>query len=217
MTGRSSVWRSTGAATLVSLAGLAVTHSVTDGFSAYTLESARRLAALRAPVPVPDLTLELADGSRARLHDLPGPVLLVDFIYTRCMTFCQALGSIYARLQQQLAPEIAAGKVRLLSVSFDPERDDPLALRAYRERHSREAIGWMLGRPVGLPGRQDWLSAFGVVVIPDGRIGYAHNAAVQVIGPNRKLVAILDYGDLDGIVRIARELAESVPRDLAAR
>lgn len=217
MTGRRAVWRSVIATMLVIMAGLAVTHFATDGFRAFTLESARRLAALRAPVPVPDLALELADGSHAQLHDLVGPVLLVDFIYTRCMTYCQALGSVYARLQQRLAPEIAAGKVRLLSVSFDPERDDPSALRAYRERHSRETAGWVLGRPVGAPGRQEWLRAFGVVVIPDGLGGYAHNAAVQVVGPDRKLVAILDYSDLDGIVKITRELAEGASRDVAAR
>lgn len=217
MSRRGSVWRSAIAATLVFVAGLAVTHVATDGFSAYTLESARRLAALRAPTPVPDLALELADGGQAQLHELPDPVLLVDFIYTRCMTFCQALGSVYARLQRQLAPEIAAGKVSLLSVSFDPERDDPPALLAYRERHSREAEGWALGRPLDARGRQDWLRAFGVVVIPDGLGGYAHNAAVQVIGPDRKLVAILDYSDLDGIVKTARELAGGAPRDVAAR
>ncbi|SEP73371.1 protein SCO1/2 [Solimonas aquatica] len=212
-----SVLRTAIVATLVCVAGVAVAHRATDGFAAFTLESARRLQALRAPAPVPDLALQLADGDQVRLHDLSRPVLLVDFIYTRCMTYCQALGSVYARLQQRLAPEIAVGKVQLLSVSFDPERDDPAALRAYRKRHSREATGWVLGRPVGPPGRQDWLRAFGVVVIPDGLGGYAHNAAVQVIGSDRKLVAILDYSDLDGIVKIARELAEVAPRDVAAR
>ena len=42
MSGRRHVWRSAIAATLVFMAGLAVTHVATDGFSAYTLESARR-------------------------------------------------------------------------------------------------------------------------------------------------------------------------------
>ena len=86
------------AAALIFAAGLALAHAVTDGFQAFTLESARRLHALTAPGPVPDLALDLADGGRARLSEMPGQVLLVDFVYTNCPTYCAALGSVYARL-----------------------------------------------------------------------------------------------------------------------
>lgn len=201
-----SARRTTIAATLVFAAGLAAAHSATDGFEAYTLESARRLAALNAPAPVPDLALELADAGGARLRDLPGRVLLVDFIYTSCPTTCAALGSVYARLQRRLAPEIAAGTVRLVSISFDPGRDGPAELRAYRARYSQDAAGWDLGRPERAAELKRWLAAFGVVVIPDGLGGYAHNAALHVVGPDRKLVAILDFDDIDGIVKTARVL-----------
>jgi protein SCO1/2 len=192
------------AAVLACAAGLAAAHAATDGFRAYTLESARRLQALRSPVAVPDLALELADGGRAPLPELPGRVLLVDFIYTQCPTYCAALGSIYARLQQRLGPEIDAGKVRLVSVSFDPARDGPGALRDYRSRHSRDPRGWDLGRPAAAGELPRWLAAFGVIVIPDEFGGYAHNAAIHVVGPDRTLVAILDFDDLDGAVKTAR-------------
>lgn len=202
-----SVRRTTVAASLVFAAGLAVAHAVTDGFEAYTLESARRLAALRAPVPVPDLPLDLADGGRVSLSALPGKVLLVDFVYASCPTYCVALGSVYAQLQRQLAPEIAAGDVRLVSVTFDPARDGPGQLLDYRKRHSPDATGWDLGTPARTGELQSWLSAFGVVVIPDGLGGFAHNAAVHVVGPDRRLVAILDPQDIEGIVKAARVAA----------
>lgn len=198
------------AASLVFAAGLAVTHAVTDGFEAYTLESARRLAALRSPAPLPELTLDLADGGRARLSELPGEVLLVDFVYTNCPTYCVALGSVYARLQRELAPEIAAGRARLVSVTFDPARDGPGELRSYRARHSPDPAGWDLGRPAWPGETAGWLAAFGVVVIPDRLGGYAHNAAVHVVGPNRKLVAILDPQDIDGIVKAARSAGKTI-------
>lgn len=193
------------AAALACAAGFAVAHVVTDGFQAYTLESARRLNALRSPRPVPELALELADGSRARLSDVPGQVLLVDFIYTNCATYCAALGSVYARLQARLASELAAGEVRLMSVTFDPARDGPTELRAYRARHSSDPAGWHLGRPLRANELVSGLAAFGVVVIPDGIGGYVHNAAVHVVGPEGRLVAILDAADIDGIVKVARE------------
>jgi protein SCO1/2 len=211
-----SATRTTLAATLALAAGLALTHALTDGFEAYTLESARRLHALRSPAPVPDLTLELADGGSSRLTTMREPVLLVDFVYTRCDTYCTALGSVYAQLQRRLAPEIAAGSVRLISVSFDPARDDPAALRDYRARHSRDGAGWDLGRPAHAGEVTHWLKAFGVVVIPDTLGGYTHNAAVHVVGPGRKLMAILDPQDIDGAVRMAREIVNTRSFHVAA-
>ena len=191
------------AATLACVAGFAVAHAATDGFEAFTLESARRLQALRAPLPVPNLVLDLADGARAPISEMRARVLLVDFVYSNCPTYCVSLGSIYAQLQQRLAAEIAAGDVRLLSISFDPERDSPAELRAYRARHSTTAAGWALGVPVRGELRA-WLDAFGVVVIPDGLGGYTHNAAVHVVGPGRNLIAIVDAGDVDAIVQATR-------------
>jgi protein SCO1/2 len=200
-------------AALAFAAGLAIAHAATDGFEAYTLESARRLAALRSPAPVPDLALDLADGGAARLSGMAEPVLLVDFVYTRCPTICQALGSIYARLQERLAPEIAAGKVRLVSISFDPAHDGPRELRAYRARYSPDSTGWSVARPVHDAELPEWLEGFGVVVIPDGMGGYTHNAAVHVVGPDRRLTAILDLEDLDSIERTARQLAQGRSRE----
>ena len=204
---RRAAWRTAIVATLAFAAGLAVAHSATDGFEAYTLESARRLAALRSPARVPALPLDLADGGRVFLSEVPGRVLLVDFVYTSCPTACVALGSVYAQLQRRLAAEIAAGEVRLVSVSFDPARDGPAELRAYRARHGASAAGWELGKPAHAGELQSWLSAFGVVVIPDRLGGYAHNAAVHVVGMDRRLVAILDPQDIDGIVKAARVAA----------
>lgn len=205
------------AATLVCAAGLAIAHAATDGFEAYTLESARRLNALRSPAPLPNLALDLVDTRRARLSEVPGQVLLVDFVYTRCPTYCAALGSVYAQLAQRLAPEIASGTVRLLSISFDAAHDGPDELRAYRNRYSRDSDGWHVATPA-VPGElQRWLSAFGVVVIPDDAGGYAHNAAMHVVGPDRTLVAIHDLEDIEGIVKTIRRLIAGSKFNVAAR
>lgn len=205
------------AATVTLAAGLAIAQAATDGFEAYTLESARRLRALRAPAPVAHLALDVADGGRAALSEVPGRVVLVDFVYTRCPTYCTALGAVYARMQQRLAPEIAAGDVRLVSVSFDPLRDDAEALRAYRARHSTSPAGWDLGTPAPAGDLPRWLETFGVVVIPDGLGGFAHNAAVHVIGPDRRLVAIVEPENLDAVAATVRTVLARAPDDDAPR
>jgi protein SCO1 len=203
-------WRTVAASVCVALAGVLVAHAATDGFEAYTAESARRLKALRSPAAVPAPALELTDGSRAGFDTIAAPVLLVDFIYTRCETYCSVLGAVFMQLQQRLCAEIGAGQVRLVSISFDPQHDDPAALAAYRARHRGDPAAWELGRPSSGTDLQGLLDAFGVVVIRDELGGYAHNAAVHVVDPERKLVAIHDPGDMDLVVASVRKLlAES--------
>jgi protein SCO1/2 len=143
-------------------------------------------------------------------------VLLVDFIYTRCETYCAALGSVYAQLQQRFAAGLASGDMQLLSISFDPARDDAVALRAYRARYTADPSGWDVGRPVAadLP---RWLETFGVVVIADELGGYAHNAAIHVVDTERKLIAIHDLTDIDGIARSARASLARAQAHVASR
>lgn len=183
--------------------GTAFFHANTDGFRAFTVESARRLEALESPRPVPTRSLEFSDGRRGSLDDVTSPVLIVDFIYTRCMTFCSSLGSINARLQRELADEIGAGKVSLVSITFDPDHDGPEQLTDYRQRFSKDARGWALARPAS----QDvaaWLSAFGVFVVADEWGGFTHNAALHVVGPDRRLVGIYGLDEIDDAVRASR-------------
>jgi protein SCO1/2 len=207
MSQRAASWRTAVASLCVAAAGFAVAHDVTDGFRAYTLESARRIAALEAPTPVPSLALEWSDGHRTPLIALEAPVLLVDFIYTRCESYCAALGGVFAQLQQRLTAEIARGEVRLVSISFDA-RDDAAALTAYRDRHQGDPAAWLLARPQAASHLATWLDAFGVVVIPDELGGFAHNAAVHVVGPDRRLRAIHELGAIDEIVASARAATE---------
>lgn len=205
------------ASALVCAAGFALTHAATDGFEAYTMESARRLRALRAPAPLPDLALDFVDGRRTPLSRVPEPVLLVDFIYTQCPTYCTVLGSVYAQLQQRLAGEIASGAVRLVSMTFDPTRDGVNELRAYRARYSREPAGWSVAAPASAGDLRRWLDAFGVVVIADELGGYTHNAAMHVVGPRRTLIAIHDLDDIEGTVKTIRRTLADDPPHVAAR
>jgi protein SCO1/2 len=78
-------------------------------------------------------------------------------------------------------------------------------------------VGWTLGRPQHAGELARWLQAFGVVVIPDPLGGYAHNAALHVVGPDRKLVAILDPQDIAGAVQWTQDLAARRNLRVAAR
>ena len=193
------------AALLVLSAGLAVSYRATDGFQAFTLESARRLQAMRSPELLAELPLELAEGHKRTLADWRGRYVLVDFIFTRCTTLCMAMGSGYERLQRALASEIEADRVRLLTVSIDPRRDRLADLADYRRRYTKDITGWDIGRPQDEQVLEAWLMSFGVVAIPEPVAGIAHNAAIHVVAPNGRLVAIYDLGDIDSAASYVRD------------
>jgi protein SCO1/2 len=189
-------------------AGIGVLAEVTDGFRAYTTETARRIRVREHPRAVPPLPLQTASGARTDFGALRGRWLLVDFIYTRCTTYCSVQGSEFARLQDELAGPIAAGKVTLLSVSFDPGRDDPAALARYQRLHGARGNGWIAARPVDAADLTELMDVFGVVAVPDGLGGFVHNAAIAVVDPWGRLVGIMDWDDSRGAVRyVTRRLS----------
>jgi protein SCO1/2 len=180
---------------LVLGAGLAALLLATDGFRAFTTETARRIQVREYPRAVPDVLLQAADGQRLRFGALRGRWVLVDFIYTRCLTYCSVQGGEFARLQDRLAAPIARSQVTLLSVSFDPVHDDPARLAEYQRHAGDRGAGWIAARPVDAAGLVALRRVFGVTAVPDGLGGFVHNAALMVVDPEGRLVAILDWDD----------------------
>ncbi|MEB2343983.1 MAG: SCO family protein [Deltaproteobacteria bacterium] len=181
------------ASLLILAAGLATLAGATDGFRAFTAEAARRLEVSEHPRALPAASLETAGGQAIDLASLRGRWLLVEFIFTRCTTYCSVQGRDLARLQDRLARPIADGQVALLSISFDPAHDGPPELAAYLRHAGSHGAGWIAARPASAPDLETLLHAFGVTVIPDGIGGYVHNAAISVVDPRGRLVAIMDW------------------------
>jgi protein SCO1 len=91
---------------------------------------------------VPDFALIDQDGKRIHLNSFEGHVLLVTFVYTRCPfpDFCPLVSRNFAQVYAATRKNPAlASKVRLLTVSFDPEHDTPKILHAYGESFRDEA------------------------------------------------------------------------------
>lgn len=83
---------------------------------------------------VPDFTLTNQDGKRFSINDFRGKALAITFIYTRCPLpdYCIKMSRNFSDLANQLAaqPELK-DKIRLLSISFDPQTDTPETLKKY--------------------------------------------------------------------------------------
>lgn len=173
--------------------GLGALALATDGFRVFTSETARRLAVTEHPRVLPDVPLQTADGRAIDFAQLRGRWLLVDFIYTRCETYCSVQGNQFAQLQQRLAASIAEGRVLLLSISFDPGYDGVTQLAAYQRRSGDHGAGWIAARPAQATDLPLLLRSFGVTVVPDRMGGYIHNAAIAVVDPAGRLVEVVDW------------------------
>jgi protein SCO1/2 len=200
--------RSAFAATVIFLSGIGLLAAVTDGFHAFTSETARRLAILEQPVTIPPATLQSHKGEDFHLGDLSGRVVVIDFIFTRCPTVCHALGAQFRHIADELQRRGLDSETVLLSISFDPDYDHPQQLMAYLRRYGEPRENWLAVRIADKQELRRWLEEFGVVVVQT-EAGYEHNAAVHIVDPQGRLVAILDYEAtqqiLEAVTRIAAE------------
>jgi protein SCO1/2 len=82
-------------------------------------------------VKVPAVTLVRQDGAKIDLaKELADPrPTYVNFIFTSCTTVCPVMSQIFAVLQEKLGTD--RDKVRMMSISIDPEHDTPARLAAY--------------------------------------------------------------------------------------
>ncbi len=83
---------------------------------------------------LPDLALVAMDGERTTLlqeieSDQP---VMVNFIFTTCTTICPVLSATFTSVQKKLGED--RDRVRMISISIDPEYDTPERLRDYAER-----------------------------------------------------------------------------------
>jgi cytochrome oxidase Cu insertion factor (SCO1/SenC/PrrC family) len=75
------------------------------------------------------------DGQPTRLLGLePGEAAVVSFVYLSCSDACPMATSTLMRLDRELAKDPAlVQRTRLVTASFDPERDTPKRMRSLRE------------------------------------------------------------------------------------
>jgi protein SCO1 len=83
---------------------------------------------------IPRLILVRDDGAKIDIGtelERQGPIYL-NFIYTSCGSVCPVLSQTLSLLRDRLGPERA--RVRMISLSIDPEYDTPPRLAAYRQQ-----------------------------------------------------------------------------------
>ncbi|NOQ63416.1 MAG: photosynthetic protein synthase I [Methyloprofundus sp.] len=87
-----------------------------------------------------------SEGHTQNLHDLMGDKLvLLSFIYATCsdVNGCPLATMVFHKINRRLQQEIElSSKLRLLTLSFNPEHDTPAAMARYAQGFQSDGIDW---------------------------------------------------------------------------
>ena len=135
----------------------------------------------RLPVigEAPGFTLTSQDNRQISLADFGGKVVAVTFIYASCLDTCPLLTDKMARVQDKLGAEFG-GRYVFVSITVDPERDTPKALKSYAESFGANPAGWffLTGAPAAI---QDIERRYGVVARKAADGGIDHTFLTSLI------------------------------------
>jgi protein SCO1/2 len=118
------------------------------GFSALPADTNTAVMAgtlLHVGDTVPDAAFLDQTNARRAVAQWRGSVTLLTFIYTRCPlpNFCPLMNQNFVRIQEAvLADPALAGRVKLLTISFDPEYDTPAVLAGLAKRLGADPAVW---------------------------------------------------------------------------
>lgn len=90
----------------------------------------------------PAFTLTDQAGEPFSHEALAGKVWIADFIFTRCTSICPVMTAKMAELRDQLSQFPHSEDVRLVSVSVEPEHDQPAVLAEYAAKFKADRQQW---------------------------------------------------------------------------
>jgi protein SCO1/2 len=90
-----------------------------------------------------DFTYNDIEGNPVTFSDSNGKVRLVYFFYSNCPDVCPPTTFMMSQVQDKLKEEgIFGSKVEFFSVTIDPERDTPEALKTFSSKFHADYTGW---------------------------------------------------------------------------
>jgi protein SCO1 len=181
---------------IVILFGLALFYAETDGFRAYTAETARIIRLNGEKPEFPKAVLEDSEGRTYTISEFEGKFVFLTFIYTSCGTVCPQLEMNMTEIYDSLPSEYIGEDIVFLSLSFDPARDGVAALREYKHHFKPGDDAWRYARIPDHAELDDVLKKYGVIVLPDGKGDFMHNAAFYLVDRQGRLAEVMDDNEI---------------------
>lgn len=201
------------ASIIVLIFGFLLFFTATDGFQAFTVETARVNQLMEEKPAFPEVTLEDSKGRTYPFSEFQGKYVMLTFIYTACTDVCPELEMNLAQVYHSIPEEYVGEDIMFLSISFDPERDDPETLERYRDYFGSDGETWRMARITDETELNQLLNEFGVIVIPDGYGNFQHNSAFYLVDPDGSLVEVMDYTEIEAANKKVISILEKEERD----
>ena len=201
------------ASTIIALIlGFLLLGLATDFGRSFTTEGYRRHQIARHPAEVPNLSLVDSSGRKEQLKDAitrDGRFVLLNFFYSSCKTICRSQATIFDSLQEKIKSRHLQDKVRLVSVSFDPDHDDLNAINKYASSINADSTVWSI---LTLQKKEDLsllLNHFGIYVITIPPFNdLDHNVSLHLVDPQGQLIKIVSLEDADELFTLVNKKIE---------
>lgn len=157
---------------------------------------------------LPEVSLVDQHGNSLSLASLKGEPVLIDFIYTTCGGTCPMLTEKMAAAGKLLGPALGK-RVRIVSITIDPEHDSPAELLKYAEAHGANRDGWLFltGKPEQI---EQVLAAYNLKRYRGADGSIDHVTASFLLGPDGRQIR-----QYDGVAVKAETLAADADRALS--
>jgi protein SCO1/2 len=161
---------------------------------------------------VPDAAFLDQTNTRRSFAEWRGSVTLLTFIYTRCPlpNFCPLINEKFVKLQEAVTGDPALrGRIKLVTVSFDPDYDTPAVLAAEARRLGANPAVWTF-LTGDRPTVDRFAAAMGVgLVRTTGEWEITHNLRTILIGADGRVAAIHSGNDwtVDAVLAGLRKAA----------
>ncbi|OAM90053.1 SCO family protein [Termitidicoccus mucosus] len=168
-------------------------RAAAPGKPATSSQGGARRGRLREGDAVPAFSLFDERGQPLTAEALRGRLTIVTFIFTRCPVpeYCPAISRKFDQLQPAVRkglPAESAAKVRLLSITLDPEFDRPDILKAYGEAMGADPAIWNFA--TGEKAEIDALVKAFAVYRENNGVTLDHTLATALIGPDGRVADI---------------------------
>lgn len=200
---------------VVFIFGFLLFYIGTDGFQAFTAETARTKKLIEEQPKFPEVTLEDSKERVYSFSEFQGKYVMLTFIYTACTDVCPEMEMNLYEVYEQIPEQYIGEDIQFLSISFDPENDDPETLERYRAFFRSDGETWRMARINDQNELQHLLNEFGVIVIPDGNGHFTHNSAFYLVDPDGYLIEVMDYQKIDEAAEKVTNILEENAGDVS--
>ena len=123
---------------LISMAFVAMPSRAHEGMDHqhHQVNAAEPLKRSQARYEVPDVVLTDAGGNKRSLRAVLADKtpLMLNFIFTSCTSVCPVMSGVFTQVQSRFNKQ--GQRVRMVSISIDPEYDTPARLKDYAKNFS---------------------------------------------------------------------------------